>query len=281
MARRIVGLALLLAALAVLFVIVSPALAEHLVFYPDPTDPGAAPVLAGTTGRDVTLDTEDGVELHGWWYDLGRDAPGLALFHGNAGNIAGRTPFAEGLLRRGISVLLLDYRGYGRSRGRPSEGGIYRDGKAALAFLRERVGRSGRTALMGRSLGGAVAIRVASEHDVGALVVESSFTSLDEMAEAVYPFLPSFLFSRLRSRFDNVSRIATVRAPVLVVHGEDDQLVPPEMGRRLYAAAPEPKAWYAVPGAGHNDTFAVGGSAYFDRVADFVLRATDRDGESP
>lgn len=272
MARRVLVFGSLLVLLGAAFVIVSPALAEHLVFFPARSDPGPAPTLVSVRGRDVTLQAPDGVRLHAWWWDRGSEAPAVGVFHGNAGNIGGRVGLAEGLVRRGFSVLLLDYRGYGRSEGRPSEEGIYLDGQAAWDFLLDRVGTPDRVALMGRSLGGAVAIRTATERRVGALVVEAAFTSLDEMAGAAYPFLPSFLFTRLRNRFDNLARIPEVGAPVLVIHGENDDLVPPRMGRALFGAAPEPREWYPVEGAGHNDTFAVAGPAYFDRVADFLRR---------
>lgn len=266
-----IGSVLLLASLAL--VILSPALAEKLLFFPGFGEPGPAPTLADVAGEDVIFPTSDDVLLHAWWFDAGEGTPTVILFHGNAGHVGGRVPLARGMLERGVSVLMPDYRGYGRSEGSPSEKGIYRDGRAAVEFLKERRGSSSSApAVWGRSLGATVALKLAADDDpdVDRVVVESGFTTLREIAGVAYPFVPSFLLHRLEGRYDNLERIRRVGDPVLVIHGTDDDLIPPEMGRELYEAAPEPKSWYAVEGGGHNDLNVVGGADYFDRIAEFV-----------
>jgi hypothetical protein len=198
----------------------------------------------------------------------------VLLLHGNAGHIGHRIPLAEGLVERGISVLLLDYRGYGRSEGRPSEAGVRSDAEAGLRFAVERAGGSGRVVVFGRSLGGALAAGLAAEEPVAGAILEAAFTSLEGIAAAVYPFLPRILFRRLRGRYDALGALGRVHAPVLVVHGTHDRIVPPAMGRALVEAAAGRGEWYPVEGADHNDPFAVAGAAYFDRLAAFVRRAT-------
>jgi uncharacterized protein len=260
-------------------VLISPTVADHFVFFPSSQDPGAAPILAGVEGEDVMISTSDGVRIHGWWHEVHGSAPVVLFFHGNAGTIGGRIPLAEAYLARGVSVLMVDYRGYGRSEGRPSEIGVYRDGEAALAWLLERGISGSRVVVHGRSLGGTVASHVvAGRDDLAGVILESTFTSLNEIAAAAYPFLPSFLFRRLRGRYDNRARVRELRVPILVVHGSRDRLVPTEMGRELYDAAPEPRQWFEIRGADHNNAFAVGGAPYFDRLTAFALEVT---GEAP
>jgi len=251
---------------------ISPGLVASFLFFPSREDPGPPPTLAGVAGEDVFLTTSDGTRIHGWWHDAGSDAPAVIHFHGNAGCIAERAPIAAGFLRRGISVFMPDYRGYGRSEGRPVEEGVYEDARAALDWLQFRVG-SGRVVLHGASLGGAVAARVAWERpEVPGVILESTFTSLEEMAAVAYPFLPSFVRRRLDSHFDTRSLLPGLQMPVLVIHGNCDTLVPVAMGRAVHQAAGPGAGWYEVRGAGHNDVFLVGGDDYFRRMADFVFR---------
>lgn len=260
--------ALLLGAVATLMI--SPRLAEQFVFFPSRMAPGPPPVLAGVPGMDVWLTASDGVRLQGWWFAAGEDAPILLFFHGNAGHIGDREPIAEGLVARGLTVFLLDYRGYGRSAGRPTEAGLHLDAQAAHAFAAARATAPSRLVVLGESLGAAVAARLAAERPVSGLVLSSAFTDLADMAAAAYPFLPHILFRRLRGHFDTRGALAHLHAPVLVVHGTRDEIVPFRMGRELFERARGPKAWFPVEGAGHNDVFLVGGDAYFERIARFA-----------
>ncbi len=255
--------------------VVSPRLAEHFVFFPGRTDPGPAPVLAGVEGEDVLLTPTDGPEIHGWWHHVGPEGPAVLILHGNAGTIAERAPLAEAYLRRGISTFLLDYRGYGRSQGNPSEEGVYLDAETALDFVATRISSDHRVVVHGRSLGAAIGAQVVRDRMVAGLIVDSAFTTLDEIASAAYPFLPGFVFRRLRGHFDTRSAIRDVTAPILVIHGTEDRLVPTWMGRELYEAARAPRQWYPIEGAGHNDMLLVGGEAYFDRISSFVRESTN------
>lgn len=278
--------------------VLSPALAETLLFQPSRGDPGPPPILLGVPGQTVWLAGSDGVRIQGWWFPSSPSSPGatsrdgseafpsgadepwrgnatppapaVLLLHGNAGDISHRTPLAEGLLGQGISVLLLEYRGYGASQGEPSEAGFMEDAKAGMDFLVEKVGTPDRVVVFGRSMGGAVAAGLAGVRPPGALILEASFTSLEAMARRLYPILPGVLFRRLKGRFDTLDRVKGVRSPVLIVHGTRDEIVPFEMGEALLAAAPEPKAWLPVEGAGHNDVFWVGGSEYFKSLGRFI-----------
>ncbi|MFG1691003.1 alpha/beta hydrolase [Gemmatimonadota bacterium] len=262
-----------LSALSLVLMILSPRLAEHLLFFPTRGSLGAPPPLAGTRGEDVALTTSDGVGIHGWWYEVDEGAPVVLFFHGNAGDISGRTPIALGLIEEGFSVLLLEYRGYGGSDGSPTEEGLYEDGRAGYDFALSRAGSPDRVVIHGRSMGGAVAARIAAEKEVGALILESAFTSLVDVGKAVYPLIPSFLLTRLRGLYATQDAVRKVEAPVLIVHGTEDEIVPVRLGLALLESASEPKEWYGIEGAGHNDTFYMGGEEYFQRIGTFVRMA--------
>ena len=252
-------------------------LERQLVYIPSrlPADAPPPPLEHGRV-EDVTLEAADGVRLHAWYVASRRPArptPVLLHFHGNAGNILDRAEHADAFAARGLDVLLLSYRGYGKSGGTPSETGLYRDADAAYDYLVEVRGvPPERIVAYGQSLGSAVAVDLAARRPAGGLIVESGFTSAPELGRRLYPFLPEFVFRWMAHRFASVEKIARVRAPVLVVHGLQDEIVPVEMGRRLYETARAPKEWYELPGAGHNDTWSVGGDAYYERLATFARR---------
>ncbi len=224
--------------------------------------------------EDLGFETEDGVALHGWYASAHRNPSGVVLlfFHGNAGNITHRHENIELLARAGADVFIPSYRGYGRSAGRPSEKGLYRDAEAAYRVLTEdlRIAPE-RIVVFGRSLGSAVAVELAARREVAGVILEAAFTSAPDMAREIMPFLPSGRM--IGSRFESIERVASVEAPLLIVHGEQDSLVPFEHGRRLYEAANEPKEFYPIPGAGHNDTYERGGEEYFVRLSSFWERA--------
>jgi fermentation-respiration switch protein FrsA (DUF1100 family) len=234
----------------------------------------ASPSDYGLAYDNVAFVTEDAVELHGWFVP-GCGEVTLLWFHGNTGNVGHRLENLRQLHQRlGISVFLFDYRGYGRSAGTPSEDGLYRDAEAALAYLRARPDvRDDRIVYFGRSLGGAVAVDLASRNSPHGLILEAAFPSVDFMARHAYPFLPSWLVRIvLRARFDSISKITSVTAPVLMVHGERDSTVPVEAARKLLEAASEPKRLVVISGAGHTDVYEVGGDCYFDELASFLAQ---------
>lgn len=278
--RRGARVAFLLAGtLLAAYLMFSPRTAEWFLFLPDASDPGEPPALGGVDGtavpgRTVEIETPDGVRIHGWWWEAAPEAPAILFLHGNAGNIGGRLQTAEGLVARGVSTFLLDYRGYGRSGGSPSEEGIRLDGEAALGWVAGEVGGPGRVVVHGRSLGGVVGAELAARRPVAGVILESTFTTLREMASAVYPFIPSILLRRLRGHYDALAAVGRIEAPILLIHGTADRLVPIRMGEALRARAGTGARWVPVEGAGHNDLPWVGGSAYFDRVAGFVREVT-------
>ncbi len=230
------------------------------------------PADLGLEAEDVFLTPEPGVQLHGWFFPRSKPLATLLFCHGNAGNVSHRLENVAHLLQTGFQVLLFDYRGYGHSSGRPSEQGLYRDAATAWAHLVERADTAGAPRIIfGRSLGGAVAIDLATRAEADALIVESTFTSVHTMARLLLPFpLPP-----LPVEYDSLSKIGRLNMPLLVLHGERDELIPFAEGQALFEAAAEPKAWHPISGAGHNDTYLVGGDAYFHRLATFVADLPD------
>jgi len=256
-------------AIAALLLLVLPVLFEkQLIYHPSRGHDVSAREL-GLAHETVVLTTEDGVKLDALFLPAKDARVTILLAHGNAGNLShrlDRTIFLQSEL--GASVLLFDYRGYGRSEGAPDEEGTYRDGRAAYRWLVQERGVSpGRLVLFGESLGSAIALDLAVTHPCRALVLESPFTSVPDMAQVVLPFLPRVF---VRTQYDNLGKIARLRVPLLVLHGERDEIVPFAQGRRLFEAAPEPKRFYAIPGASHNDTYVVGGAAYWRAVSEFL-----------
>lgn len=243
-------------------------LVESLVFQPT-RRLDWTPANAALAYEDVGLAASDRVRLHAWWVPAASaDAPVLLFCHGNAGNIGDRVYNVKLLHDAGIAVLIFDYRGYGRSEGKPSQVGVHRDARAAWDWLvHERGIPASRVSLFGRSLGGAVAIELATHVEPHRLIVESSFTSIADMAAVAMPMVPRPLVPRL---FDSITTIARVRCPVLVLHGTEDELVPFAMGRKLFDACHAPKRFVPIEGAGHNDTVDVGGRPYVECIRSFV-----------
>jgi uncharacterized protein len=227
------------------------------------------PADIGLAYQDVVLTTADGVRVHGWWVPGRTDVTWLWL-HGNAGNVSHRLEQMALIHRRlGVNLFILGYRGYGRSEGQPGEQGTYHDADAALAYLRALPEVSAdKIVLYGQSLGAAVAVDVAVREPVAGLILEAPFASIPAMARAVYPFLPVWPF--LRTRYDSLTKIPEVHAPVLILHSPDDEVVPYQQGRDLFAAAREPKRFYTITGAGHNDPYLRGGAGYWEALAAFV-----------
>jgi fermentation-respiration switch protein FrsA (DUF1100 family) len=249
------------------------ALERQFVYFPTRVARDAPiPALADArVVEEVWLAGEGEAEVHGL-YVGGRDAVADLLFlHGNAGNLYDRLDNVAMLAELGFNVLIIDYPGYGKSGGEPSERSLYEAADRAYRYLLEERGvNPGRLVIFGRSLGAAVAIELATRNPCGALIAESAFTSAVALGKLHYGWLPGFLLRGMTQRFDSISKLGRLRAPVLFVHGEADGIVPVEMGRQLYEASPEPKRWYEIAGAGHNDTVMAGGREYFSRLASFV-----------
>jgi fermentation-respiration switch protein FrsA (DUF1100 family) len=227
------------------------------------------PERAGLDYRDLALECDDGERLHGWWIGARADLLGhLLLCHGNAGNVGDRVPHAALLAATGFDVLLFDYRGYGRSSGRPSEEGTYRDARAALTCALEQPGVDpARVFYLGESLGGAVALELALEHPPAGLVLLSTFTGVRELGRLHYPFVPTAL---VPDAYPTLRRIHELHAPLLVLHGERDEIVPLSHGRALFESASEPKRMHVFPGLGHNDLVPLAGTEFARVTASWV-----------
>ena len=241
-----------------------------LIFYPNIPSRKltASPADIGLAYESVVIETGDHVTLNGW-YIPARVPKGVLLFyHGNAGNISHRLDSLRIFYEIGLSTLIIDYRGYGQSQGRISEQGIYRDAEAAWSYLTKSKNiPANRIVVFGRSLGGAIAAYNAAGNRPGALILESAFTSVPDMAAYMYPMLPVRLLSRFD--FNTKKALQSVRCPVLIIHSPDDEIIPFENGQQLYQAASEPKRIFEIRG-GHNDGFLVSGQKYIDGISSFI-----------
>jgi fermentation-respiration switch protein FrsA (DUF1100 family) len=242
----------------------------RLLYYPGM--PGreleATPGAIGLAFEDVTLQTADGMRLHGWFIPVGNPRATVLFCHGNAGNISHRLDSIALLNSLGLQVLIFDYRGYGKSEGRPSEKGTYRDVDAAWHYLREVRGLTeAGIIIFGRSLGAAVAADLASRTRPAAVILESAFTSVPDMAAEFYPWLPVRLLSRYR--YDNLGKVARIARPLLLVHSRQDEIIPFAHGERLFGRAREPKQSLELTG-GHNDAFQSSRKAYTHGLKSFL-----------
>lgn len=238
----------------------------RLVFLPSRAI-AATPARVGLDYEDVWLEASDGVRIHGWYIPHPQPRGTLLFFHGNAGNIGDRLESIAIFHRLNLNILIIDYHGYGKSEGSPGEAESYRDAEAAWRHLVEARSIPPETiALFGRSLGGCVAAWLAARVEPAGLILESTFTSVPDMAAKVYPFLPVRLLARIR--LDALASLANVRAPVLVIHSAGDEIVPLAHGRALFDSAPEPKQFLQLRG-GHNDGFLVSREVYLAGLSKF------------
>lgn len=218
--------------------------------------------------ENVTLVTDDGYRLHGWYLPARLGEWTVLFFHGNAGNISQRLDTLRLFHQLGLNTLIVDYRGYGRSEGSPSEHGTYLDATAAWRYLaNDRGVPSKEIVVFGRSLGAAVATWLAARHAPGALIIESAFTSIPDLAAKLYPFLPVRLLSRYQ--YNNRARMTNITCPVLVIHSTADEIVPFAHGRMLFEIAREPKALLVLRGS-HNDAFLISEEQYLRGVRKFL-----------
>jgi hypothetical protein len=246
----------------------------------------ATPDAAGLSYEDVFLTTTDGVRIHGWFLPAPHALPPspftLLFFHGNAGNISHRLDKLVVFHKLGANALIIDYRGYGRSEGKPSEEGTYHDAQAAYEYLtrprpllvRRSRGEGGNRepktiVVYGESLGSAIAVDLASKHPVGGIVLEEPFISIADVGQKMFPFLPIRLLAR--TKYDSLSKIDQINAPLLIFHSRDDEVFPFRHAERLFAAAREPKRLVELHGS-HNDAFSVSADMYRDELRQFLTR---------
>ena len=231
---------------------------KKLIYHPRPSRPSEEVLLDSYPWlQEVRFSSSDGNRLHGVWMPPPSEHAAVLIFsHGNAGNLFHRLALLDKFREAGLGVFLYDYRGYGLSEGSPGESGLYRDSEAAWDWVTQKEISPSRLISYGRSLGAAVALQLALSREVGAVVLDVPFTSIEDMAGHILPFFPSGPF--LIESYDNLGKVGSLDHPLLVVIAENDQVVPPWMGKVLFEAAPQPKRLLIVSDAGHSDTSWVG-----------------------
>lgn len=238
-----------------------------------------SPADVGLAFESLQIATEDGETLDGWYVPAREPRATVLYLHGNGGNIGHRVEIIELFHRLGLAVLIVDYRGYGRSTGKPGEAGTYRDAEAAWRYLTEtRRIPAGDIVLYGESLGGAIAARLAQRRAPRALVLYATFTSIPDMAHELYPYQPTSLL--VRYRYDTRAALASVRCPLLILHSREDEIVPYHHGQELLAAAPGPK-WLVELRGGHNDAPFVSRESFAKAVEEFLQAADGRHQAQP
>ncbi|MEJ2142371.1 MAG: alpha/beta hydrolase [Gammaproteobacteria bacterium] len=238
-----------------------------MLFYPYKTL-DAIPADWGLSYENVAITTSDNIQLHGWYLPNKKSKQVILFFHGNGGNISHRGDSLKIFHDLGLNVLIIDYRGYGMSEGELSEQGIYTDARAAWKYLQEKLGyKTSDIIIFGRSLGGAVAAKLSSQVKPRALILESTFSSVRDMASRALPVVSNFVY--LRFGFNTESTIKRVTAPVLVVHSPDDEIIPYYLGQKVFNSANTPKYFYQLRG-GHNDGFIQSMPGYREMLRTFI-----------
>ncbi len=243
-------------------------LVSRSIYYPWRFPKGFWDLQPQVGAADVWLRTGDGVRLHGWWIPAPQARLATIYLHGNAGNLTHRMDQMREIPAAGSALLMLDYRGYGKSEGRPSEKGLYADSDAAYQYLLDQGYDPGRIVVHGESLGTAVAVDLASRRRCGGVVLEAPFTSARDVASRILPLVGPLLVWGL----DSKRKIRRVEAPLLILHGDRDEVIPFDLGRALFEAAAEPKWFWPIHGAGHNDLLQVAGPHYRERLRKFYLK---------
>lgn len=244
---------------------------SRLIYFPNTPSRAlwATPDDAGFAYETVELTAKDGVRLHGWFLPAATKARGVLLFfHGNAGNISHRLDSLKIFHDSGLAVLIIDYRGYGQSSGEVSEHGTYLDAEAAWHYLtKERRVPEREIVIFGRSLGAAIAADLAAKHEPGALILESGFTSVPDMAAELYRIFPVRWLTTIK--YPTQTSLGNVKSPVLIIHSVNDEIIPFHHGEALFEAANEPKTFLKITG-GHNDGFLTSGRVYEDGIHVFL-----------
>lgn len=242
-------------------------LVDRFIYYPMRYPQGAWELQREFGPQDQWLEAADGTRLHGWWFAKAEVQLATLFLHGNAGNVTHRVDHAQAVLAAGSAFFVIDYRGYGKSEGRPSERGFYEDADAAYARLLELGYAQDHIIVQGESIGTAVAVDLATRKPCAGVILESPLISVGKIAGTVVPFLGP-LFVR---GFDVYGKISGVHVPLLVIHGTSDEIVPFSQGRTVFLAGNEPKQFWSVPGAHHNDLLEVAGAEYVRRLRRFYM----------
>jgi len=243
-----------------------------LIYFPD-ANYAVTPADFDLDAENIQLKTDDGIQVSGWWLPAREKLNStytILHLHGNAGNISHRLDIAQALNRSGWNLFLLDYRGYGRSEGKPSEKGFYLDAQAAYDYLvQEKQVLPQQLVLFGESIGCSVAIELACHHTAWAMILQTPMTSITDMARHHYPWLLP-LRALIKSRFDVLPKVEQLKIPTLIIHGTEDEIVPFEHGKKVFEYYAGPKYFYEVPGAMHNDLFYRAGDKIMQRIQQFI-----------
>ncbi len=239
-------------------------IAERSLYYPDPIPRDMPPPPWASDATEVWLDTADGVRIHGLWWPGPEHRPAVLFLHGNAQEVYSWSLVHSELSPLECAMLLIDYRGYGKSEGIPREQGLYLDGRAALEWLAARGFAEDDTVVFGKSLGGGVACEICRGRDLKALILESTFTSLSSVARHLFGFIR--VYTPEAGAYNSLEKLGEICCPVMVIHGDVDALIPVEEGLALFEAAVEPKELFLVAGAGHNDVSITAGPEYGRRI---------------
>lgn len=246
---------------------------RHLIYYPS-SDRARLNDYHVKDMQVITLHTQDGLVLTSWYRPAKENHATLLYLHGNAGNIGGRMSLGREFMDEGLGLLLLEYRGYGGNMGHPTEQGLYEDGRTAMRFLQQQGIKNEAIALYGESLGSGVATKLAIEYPVCAVVLQSPYTSLTDMARFYYPFM----LLKPWDRFDSLQRIQSIKAPILILHGTKDTVVPYSQGLALFHQAHEPKKMLSFEHEGHNGIWNAPG--FSEHVYRFVEAHCESNAEN-
>ncbi len=241
---------------------------EKFLYYPEKIPLGMPPPFWVKDSIEVWMRTSDNINIHGLWWGKPPERPVILFFHGNAQEVYSWSLVRKDLEKTSCRMLIIDYRGYGKSEGTPTEKGLYEDGRAAVDWLLKKGISPEEIVLFGKSLGGAVACEIAREREFLGLILESTFTSLSSVKRYLLPFAPEY--EPPANSFNSIKKLAEITCPVLVIHGKLDTLIPFSEGEKLFKAAGQKGCFYPVEGAGHNDVSIVAGEEYGTFIRDWI-----------
>jgi len=268
-------LAISLSALLIVAIMSRSALEHYFLYFPSSLHE-ATPTQVGLPYEEISFQAADGTKLTGWLVPGAPESPVVLFCMGNAGNISHRLETLRLLHDLGLAVFIFDYRGYGKSKGKTSEKGLYEDVAGAMHVLGERGWTPERTIIFGRSLGAAVGLEAALRSPPAGLIMEAAFTNIPAMGRHHYPLVNFLLGWLVEAEFDNLAKIRDLVPPLLIIHGSNDSICPPVMAEELYAAAPAEKELLLIQGAEHNDAQVIGGDRYRNALSEAIHRWTQR-----